>query len=69
MTAHEPIRRLIALVFAVFLLQGVSAQKLEFIQPRVNETGARLPTGLRLEPQRAPVDVVVIDSVERPTPD
>lgn len=25
--------------------------------------------GLRLEPQRGPVDVVVIDSIERPTPD
>jgi uncharacterized protein (TIGR03435 family) len=25
--------------------------------------------GLRLEPSRGPVDVLVIDSVERPTPD
>ena len=25
--------------------------------------------GLRLEPTRAPVEVLVIDSVERPTPD
>ena len=38
-------------------------------------TGASLFTavqeqlGLRLEPRRAPVNVMVIDSVERPTPD
>jgi uncharacterized protein (TIGR03435 family) len=31
-------------------------------------TAMREQLGLQLEPSRAPVDVLVIDSVERPTP-
>jgi uncharacterized protein (TIGR03435 family) len=62
-------------------LEGTFDVALEFTQPRVGAGGApaaegasiftavQEQLGLKLEPQRAPLDVVVIDSVERPSPD
>jgi uncharacterized protein (TIGR03435 family) len=58
-----------------FTIEWAIPQPSVDLQPAVDATGPSLGTalreqlGLKLESTRAPVDVLVIEHVERPTPD